>query len=69
MSVLSDDALWDEVRLRIGGLLDGETHAIACMATVPVVGRGGRVLSVLDVDSDPLDTFDAVDPHHLEGMG
>jgi GAF domain-containing protein len=45
---------------------------IACDArsrseiVVPVLGRGGRLLGVLDVDSTELAAFDEVDAHGLE---
>ena len=47
---------------------------IACSSTtrseivVPVVTSSGRLLGVLDVDSDDPDAFDAVDQAHLERL-
>jgi GAF domain-containing protein len=48
---------------------------IACSSTtrseivVPIVGRGGKLLAVLDVDSDEPDAFDAAgDQKHLESL-
>jgi GAF domain-containing protein len=47
---------------------------IACSATtrseivVPVVTPGGRLLAVLDVDSDDPDAFDETDQHFLETL-
>lgn len=47
---------------------------IACSPTtqseivVPVVSPGGRLLAVLDIDSDELDAFDETDRIHLEAL-
>ena len=47
---------------------------IACSSStrseivVPVVTPGGRLLAVLDVDSDRLDAFDDTDRTHLEAL-
>ena len=47
---------------------------IACSSTtrselvVPVITPGGRLLAVLDVDSDHADAFDALDQAELEGV-
>jgi len=47
---------------------------IACSATtqseivVPIVSPNKKLLGVLDIDSDALDAFDAVDQAHLEAL-
>lgn len=47
---------------------------IACSSTtrseivVPIIAPGGRLLAVLDVDSDHPDAFDQVDLKNLEGL-
>ncbi|RZA14854.1 MAG: GAF domain-containing protein [Proteobacteria bacterium] len=47
---------------------------IACSSStkseivIPVVSKTGEVLAVLDVDSDHLDAFDAIDQHWLESI-
>jgi L-methionine (R)-S-oxide reductase len=47
---------------------------IACSSStrseivVPVLGKKGEVLAVLDVDSNELNAFDAVDQHWLESI-
>jgi len=54
--------------------VDAFPDHIACASStrseivVPIVSRSGRVLAVLDVDSNAPDAFDEIDQRHLEAL-